>query len=166
MSSGEPLVTERAQAQNVAEIEFAKKTLNAIQAQSIEENREYCGYIGLSADGNFIATPPKKGRKASCFVKTIPDDITILASYHTHGGYSYDHDSELPSPDDIKADSEEGTDGYISTPGGRVWFTNTETGMATLLCGEACVISDPDYKADPTLPIKSSYQFSELIDPA
>ncbi len=153
---------DRAVAQNEQEIAFVKTVLAEAQAKSIKANREYCGYIGLDAQGEYVATPPKRGRKNSCRSGPVPKDFTALASYHTHGSYSDDHDSELPSVADVETDVYEGTDGYISTPAGRVWFIDGFRMTAKVLCSEGCLQPDENYKEDPSLGVGRIYTIDEL----
>lgn len=51
-------------------------------------------------------------------------------------------DIEVPSLEDMIGDIEEGIDGYIETPGGRLWFNDARARRVTLLCGSECVASD------------------------
>lgn len=155
---------ERAMPQTALEIDFAKTTLEALQSLSFEKNREYCGYIGLDAAETYIATRPKKGRKGSCRPKRTAKDVRVLASYHTHGAFYEDYDSETPSSDDLLADIDEGIDGYVATPGGRVWFLSKDAKTATLLCGEDCITADPNYDPKDRPNIKPQYTLPELID--
>lgn len=155
---------ERIRAQDAIEIAFAKKTLNDLQAQSIAQNREYCGYIGLNASNEWVASPPKKGRKGSCYPNDVKDDFRIIASYHTHGADSGKYDSEIPSFDDLNSDIEEGVDGYISTPGGRFWFSDARKEQVTLLCEEACLLQDPNYNPENGWDIQKRYTLDELSE--
>ena len=50
----------------LSEAEFAKVTLNNLQAISFANNREFCGYILRTPDGVLAATQAKKGRISSC----------------------------------------------------------------------------------------------------
>lgn len=159
----EPVEFQRAQERTETETVFAKTALNKLQAKSISKNREYCGYIGLDVAGNFIATKPRKGRKSSCLAYSVSDDFRILASYHTHGAYSENYESELPSSDDLIADIDEGLDGYVATPGGRVWFNDARSETTALLCSAACVAADPNFDADDIPDIKRSYTLDELL---
>lgn len=122
--------------------DFAKTILNNLQQRSIDEGREYCGYIFETADGGIAATGASPGGESYCDLPA-PDDSTI-ASYHTHGGFSEDYDNEVPSVDDVQGDFAAGIDGYISTPGGRVWHVDYSDQIARQLCSERCVTSDPD----------------------
>ena len=48
----------------------------------------------------------------------------------------------MPSVDDLEADFDEGIDGYIATPGGRVWLNDVDEEVSFLLCGPGCVHAD------------------------
>ena len=105
---------------------LALRTLDALQHTSIAENREYCGYLGVDASGQVAATPAVPGTVDSCLPVDPPAAFEIYASYHTHGAYSPDEDSEVPSYEDLQGDIEEGVDGYIATPGQLwAWFCTT-----------------------------------------
>ena len=148
--------------QSDAEIRFAKRVLDAAQAASIANNREYCGYIGLNDQGDFVATPAKQGRQNSCLARR-PRDIQILASYHTHGAFTTDYDTEVPSVSDLEADIFEGIDGYIATPGGRVWYDDSSREAAVLLCGPNCVHSDPAFASYENLAVGTVFNIGDLL---
>ncbi len=156
------LLTSNAFAQSADEVDFITSFFNELQTISIAENREYCGYFGIDASGNFIATPPTAGDTESCFADEPPLDMDIIASYHTHGAYAFGFDSEVPSPDDLAADIAEENDGYISTPGGRIWFNDSIEEISTLLCGRNCTVSDSQYVADTENPVNNSYTLEQL----
>jgi len=149
--------------QTDAEIRFTKGVLDAAQAASIANNREYCGYIGLNRDGSFVATPAKQGRKNSCLARR-PQDIQILASYHTHGAFTVNYDTKAPSVSDLEADIFEGIDGYIATPGGRVWYDDSSRRAAVLLCGINCITSDPNFIQYESLPAGTVFNIGDLLD--
>jgi len=153
---------ERAAALSQAEIDFAKSTLDALQPKSIAQNREYCGYIVLTPDDQLLATKAKRGRKGSCYTKDVRDDYRVLASYHTHGAFSRKFDSELPSLDDLYADIDEGIDGYIATPGGRVWLNDAAKEQAKMICGQNCITSDPEFDPSDHPGIRQHYSLDEL----
>ena len=156
------IVQERSQPQSPAEISYITNVLNRIQARSIAENREYCGYLGLNPAGEFVISRPKRGSPAGCTLNAPPPSMRLLASYHTHGAYAFQYDSEVPSYSDLEADIEESTDGYISTPGGRVWFTDSSAEQAILLCGLDCVFSDPNFRPDPDFRVLNRYTLDGL----
>ena len=154
---------ERVAERTEVEVDFVKQALGPIQQTSFLKNREYCGFIGLDERGNYITTKPKRGKKGSCLAKAVSNDFQILASYHTHGGYAEGYDSEIPSKDDLIGDIEEGIDGYISTPGGRVWFSNARAQRVELICAEACLFQDPDYDPLDMTDVKSVYTLEDLL---
>ncbi len=135
-----------------------------IQERSIAENREYCGYFGLNAAGKLIATKPKRGRADSCSADPSDEMVEVIASYHTHGSFHIDADSETPSSDDLEADMYEEIDGYVATPGGRIWKNDWDRGRAILLCDRNCTVSDPDYDSHAFPPVNNSYTLDGLYD--
>ena len=78
----------------------------------------------MNHSGKLAATGPKRGRRDSCEPDEPPEDFEILASYHTHGDDTQEADTEVPSLEDLAGDIEEGIDGYIATPGGRLWLND------------------------------------------
>lgn len=124
---------------------FAVAHLDSIQQMSFDQGVEFCGYIGLDENEQFVATPPARGTRDSCDIPEPPATLDVWASYHTHGGYSFEMDSEVPSLDDLLGDIAEGVDGYIATPGGRVWLNVASDRSAVLLCGPGCVDADDGF---------------------
>ena len=157
-----PLPTRAAIAHAPAEIAFIKAQLNALQPRSIAENREYCGYLGVTLDGNLAVSPAQQGDISGCTPIDPPAGLQPLASYHTHAAYSVEYDSEVPSSADLEGDMDEGVNGYISTPGGRLWFIDAGAARAIMLCGLGCVAADPRFRPDPDLPVRQSYSLAEL----
>lgn len=130
--------------------------LDTLQQPSIAGDREYCGYFGLDAEGDFAASDPEEGGVDYC-APTHPQDMSIVASYHTHGAYGPEHDTEVPSPEDVDSDVAEGVFGYVGTPGGRVWLIDWRTGTATSLCGTVCIARDPGFNAREAGPVGRVY---------
>lgn len=151
-----------ASAQSEAELSFARDILSGIQENSFAANREYCGMIGLDQDGRLVASRPRKGRVDSCLPRDPRDAVEIIASYHTHGGFGADYDSEVPSTTDVIGDMDEGVDGYVSTPGGRFWFIDGQTGVARLICSLGCLPQDPDFVPGVWGKIRARYTLSDL----
>ncbi|WP_299627238.1 DUF4329 domain-containing protein [uncultured Tateyamaria sp.] len=149
--------------QTRAEIAFVTAVFNEIQPRSIAEAREYCGVIGVTQSGAYRATPPRAGRRASCLPPT-PNwpDARIIASYHTHGNTDPRYFNEVPSFDDMRTDIEANTDGYVATPGGRLWYVDARARLARQLCGLNCLISDPAYRDDPDLTVQPTYTLQQL----
>ncbi len=151
-------------AQDTEELALARATLSAIQPQSIRENVEYCGYLGLDENGAYIASPPTRGDTSSCLSDDPVDIAVITASYHTHAAYSPDYNSEVPSGDDIEGDEEEGIDGYVATPGGRFWYIDTLDDVLSQICGVGCLPHDPSFERETDYVVQQSYAFDELIE--
>jgi hypothetical protein len=139
---------------------YAKSLLDALQPRSIAESREYCGFIYRRADGGLAATPATPGDEASCDLP-YPSNNTI-ASYHTHGSYSARYDNEVPSTSDLLSDFEFGTDGYISTPGGRLWRVDHQARIAYQICAENCVYTDPRNDPSDAGFVAQSYTVAQL----
>jgi len=141
---------------------FAIEVLEGIQLESFERNREFCGYLGLDPRGVLRATDARSTARDGCEIVPAPSDWTVLASYHSHGAFTLVANSELPSTYDIISDAAEGIFGYISTPGGRVWFVDGPKGTAMVLCGPGCVTADPNYDASIFTQVADSYTLEEL----
>ena len=141
---------------------LAKSTLNKLQGPSIRENREYCAFVGQSPSGKIAVPETFKGTADSCGISYPFESGWILtASLHTHAGYDPAYNSEFPSSTDIAADRSGGTHGYLSTPGGRFWFVNGNTVVATQLCGVGCLQKDPRFR-ETAGSVKTSYTYGEI----
>lgn len=137
---------------SAAEIALVKQVLSGLQARSFAGNREYCGYIGYTSDGILVATPAARGDQGSCLAHEPPAEMRVTASYHTHGAATRDYDSEVPSLGDLISDIAEGVNGYIATPGGRVWLNLAHKREARLLCDLRCIAADPGFDGDTEFP--------------
>ena len=137
--------------------------LDTVQERSLDAGREYCGYLFRRGQGELRATTATRGEEFFC-IPDFPagDDVSLVASYHTHGTFSPEADSEVPSIDDILGDREEAIDGYIATPGGRVWLHEVETGRIEQVCGLGCLIADPNHDEGANEPVATSYTFDAL----
>jgi hypothetical protein len=149
-----------AAAQSSAEMALARAVLTQINPISIQANREYCGYLGYDARGRLVASPAARGRRDSC--EADPGDLDIVASYHTHGAFHPDAESETPSFDDLFNDMDEGVDGYIATPGGRFWYNDSRRGVARMICGLNCLPADPRFRAGTWGRINKTYTLDAL----
>lgn len=126
---------------------FARQQLDALQPRSFAENIELCGIIFETTEGELGASYPKGGDEATCDLIYFDEPGMVpIASFHTHGRFSRRYDGEVPSLTDIQSDISTGMDGYIATPGGRLWWTNHETGISELACGAGCMTTDPRYR--------------------
>ena len=172
MSCAKPLLTalllllavpSGAGAQSRAEIALAKKVLAAAQRLSIRRNVEYCGYIGLDASGRLVASRATRGDEASCLAPEPANIRVITASYHTHGAFSRDYFGEMPSGEDMEGDEAMGIDGFVATPGGRLWYVDTTDMIARQLCGIGCLPRDARFRAGVDGVIAQSYSYRQLV---
>ena len=143
---------------------FAVAHLDKLQALSIRDNVEYCGLFGYDASGKIAATKAMRGLRDSCDPGIEPPGFDVVASYHTHGAYSRDADTEVPSADDLLGDFDEGIDGYVATPSGRVWLNLVEEELSILLCGPGCVRADPKFRPCPAFPPGVEHTVETLLD--
>lgn len=145
-----------------AELAFVTAILSGLQVRSFAENREFCGYVGLDRQGALVTTPVAAGSEASCPLPSVPREMTLLASFHTHGTYSPWYASEWPTTQDMATDASDSIDGYISTPGGRLWHVDTDTMTVRQLCGRGCLPQDPDYVAADDGPVRAVMSYAQL----
>ena len=149
--------------QSIDEEALIRSVFADLNPTSIEQNVEFCGYIGFTADGELAYSQPTRGDEGSC----LSDDPTnlelITASYHTHGGFSPDYSSELPSGTDMEGDEDEGIDGWVATPGGRLWYIDTTDMVIFQICGIGCLPSDPEFIAGDSGIIEQSYSYDDLV---
>lgn len=150
-------------AQDPAEMRAAREVLMQLQPRSFAENREYCGYVGVLPDGTVSVTEVTRGRRDSCLSRADESRfVEIVASFHTHAGFDPEADSEVPSIEDIEGDMFEGVDGYVATPGGRLWYIDGQRGVATLICGLGCMGQDPNFVPGIAGPIANRYTLDDL----
>ena len=153
-----------AMAQPIDEEALIRATLNEVNVMSFAEGIEFCGYVGFTADGELAVSPPTRGDESSC----LSDDPTnlelITASYHTHGDFSTEYSSETPSGTDMEGDEEEGIDGWVSTPGGRLWYIDTVDMVTYQICGIGCLAQDPNFIAGDDGFIAEAYTYDELVE--
>lgn len=145
-----------------AERAFVSAILIDLQRRSFAENREFCGYMGLDAAGRWMATPTTRGLEAACILPPIPAGMSVVASFHTHSTYSPHYASEWPTTQDVATDRASDIDGYISTPGGRLWHVDTDTMTVRQLCGRACLPQDPNYVASQDGPLRPLLTYRQL----
>jgi len=149
-------------AQDGAELQLAKSVLAEAQVLSFRNNREYCGYIVLDENNQMRATKLTKGRKASCLADDFPEDWTPIASFHTHGAHVDGESFETPSYSDAEGDEGEGVDGYVATPGGRLWYIDSQDRQIGLICGLNCLPADPRFDERPDDSPPSAFTYEEL----
>ena len=138
--------------------------LRAIQERSIRYSREYCGLIGRDAEGILRATRGVPGTLATCRIKDAPPGWEVVASFHSHGAWTEEYDDEVPSPTDVWSDIDSQTNGYVGTPGGRVWKFDWRRRVAVQLCGLGCLQQDPNYTSRGSRHVHERYTLDQLLD--
>ncbi len=157
------LTSSAAVAQPASEIALIKRQFNELQKISIRQNREYCGYLVLDSQSRLSATPATRGRRDSCQADW-PEGVRVVASYHTHAAYDPDAISELPSTTDLEGDRFEGVNGYVATPGGRLWYINSATMTTRMICDVGCLTMDGRFKPSIYETVVSRYTYAELAE--
>lgn len=128
-----------------AEITLVIDRLTPLQHLSFAARYEYCGYLGLLPDGQPGFTEMLRGGHNGCTPKMPAEGLTLRASLHTHGAYDPSVPAEFPTVRDMESDRAEGVNGYISTPGGRLWYIDSRAMIAVQLCGPGCLPQDPNF---------------------
>lgn len=146
------------------EIDFVTEVFLEIQELSIAKRREYCGYIGRDALGKLVATPAVPGTMASCLpIWPQQREMTVVATYHTHGAFDLGYFNELPSDVDLQGDIALGINGWIATPGGRLWYNDGQAQETRLICGVACLPVSPRFYKGVNGFIAKRYTLEELL---
>lgn len=148
-------------AQDAAEVALARDVLTALQPLSFEKGREYCGYLGLTRQGELVASAAVPGDMASC-TADLPDDIAVIASYHTHGAFDEGYFNEMPSTTDVESDAAFLLNGYVATPGGRFWHIDGRTRIARQVCGGGCLPVAPGHYKEADGEVADVYTLQEL----
>ena len=151
-------------AQPVEEEMLMRQVLAELNHLSFDEGIEFCGYVGFTAAGDLAVSPATRGDESSC-LSADPDNLeVIVASYHTHGDFSTEYSSETPSGDDMEGDEEEGIDGWVATPGGRLWYIDTTDMVTFQVCGVGCLPKDPNFIEGDDGFIAESYSYDEIVE--
>ncbi len=156
------LAATSARAQTDEEVAFVRAFMAELQILSIIEDREYCGHFARTSDGRLMATKPRPGKYNSCYMGTPPPQLDVFASYHTHAAFNRDSLNEIPSLQDLQSDIDTAMDGYISTPGGRLWFSDHKTERVHQLCSIGCLPQDPAFRPGKFMKIRRSYTLADL----
>ena len=141
---------------------FARAFFDQIQRPSIRDRVEYCGYFYVTANGEIAATPPRRGTFASCNMPGPEPGSGVFASYHTHGAFGRNYDNEVPSVTDLLSDFDFRIDGYVSTPGGRVWHVDYGSRSTSQICGLGCVYQDPGFQPVDEGSVRVRYSVPQL----
>lgn len=152
-----------AAAQSREEVAFMTAFFTRLQPRSFEKQSEYCGFLGRDANGALRATLPLQGNRDSCRLEW-PRDLEVIATYHTHGTFDFAYHNELPSDTDMQNDRSLGVDGWIATPGGRLWFVDSGRMVARQVCGVGCLPVAPGFYKGQAGDIAKGYTHDELVE--
>ncbi len=145
-----------------AEVAAVMARLAPIQLLSFATEREYCGYLGDLADGRLAFTEMVRGGHDGCTPRLPRKSLRIRASLHTHGAYDPAVPAEFPTVLDMDSDAREGVNGYVATPGGRLWYIDSRAMVTVQLCGEGCLPQDENFRSGDDGPIRNRYTRAEL----
>ncbi|MEX0365029.1 MAG: DUF4329 domain-containing protein [Ruegeria sp.] len=144
------------------QVASVKERFAPIQHLSFAAGLEYCGYLGTDPSGHLAFTEMVRGDRNGCTPPDLPNGFTPIASMHTHGAYDATVPAEFPTVLDMEADRNEGVNGYVATPGGRLWYIDSEAMETYQLCGLGCLPQDPGFHAGDDGVIAQSYTYQEL----
>ncbi len=149
-------------AQSTEEYKFVVHLLNRLQGPSFAESREYCGFIVRLPSGKITTGQISPGTTDRCG-PIRPTTGEVLSSFHTHGGFTFVHYNEVPSVQDLRGDIASRTNGWVSTPGGRLWFNDWRRGTARQMCGVGCLQRDPTFVPGVRGKVEEFYTLDKLI---
>ncbi len=150
------------QAQDARETEFVMGLMESMNQLSVRFNREVCGFILQDAEGNYYSTKVSWGGEASCASLPLEPGARAVSSWHTHAAWGLGYDGEVPSIQDVEGDMRYGVNGWVGTPGGRLWFVDGTTGFMTQVCGRDCLPVDPNFFPEEHGPVAESYSLDGL----
>ena len=150
-----------ARAQSVEEVAFVQDLFRDLLPVSYAKRREHCGFIGRDAAGALVMSGPVPGTQATC-ASDVPDDFEVIASYHTHGAFDRGYHNELPSEADMLSDQAVGVMGWIATPGGRLWYVDSQRMVAKQVCSVGCLPVAPGFTKAQAGEVAKGYTLQEL----
>ncbi len=150
-------------AQDAVELAIAREVLADLQVKSFEKHREYCGYIGYDETGVMVATPAVSGTRDGCSAP-FPRNVAVTASYHTHGDYDHGYFNEIPSDVDMAGDKQFYMNGYVATPGGRLWYIDSQLMVTHQVCGVGCLPVSDGFRKGSKGDIAESYTYEALVE--
>ncbi|WP_071675954.1 DUF4329 domain-containing protein [Nioella nitratireducens] len=151
-----------ATAQSVEETELVHALFRSMNPQSIAHNREVCGYVVRSPAGELGISKVSWGSPAACATIPVEPGFTIVSSWHTHAAWAQGYDGEVPSTIDVEGDMQMGVNGWVATPGGRLWFIDGQSGFMYQVCGRECLPTDPGFYPEEHGPVEKRYTLAEL----
>jgi len=151
-----------ATAQSQQETNFVLGLMESMNALSVRFNREVCGYVLRHPNGAYSSTKVSWGAQASCASLPVVDGMEVVSSWHTHAAWDPSYDGEVPSIQDVEGDMNMGVNGWVGTPGGRLWFVDGQTGMIRQACGRGCLPIDETFGAEDFGPVGETYTLDGL----
>ena len=152
----------QAPAQSAQETAFVMGLMESMNALSVRFDREVCGYILRHPNGAYSSTKVSWGGHASCASLPVMDGMDVVSSWHTHAAWAAQYDNEVPSIQDVEGDMRMGVNGWVGTPGGRLWFVDGQTGFMRQICGPGCLPEDPNSVEGSQGPVGESYTLDGL----
>ncbi|PIV74581.1 MAG: hypothetical protein COW55_08650 [Rhodobacteraceae bacterium CG17_big_fil_post_rev_8_21_14_2_50_65_11] len=156
------LVAPAASAQSAAEVELVHAWLSEVNPQSIARGQEVCGFLLRAPSGEIGIGKPGWGGPVSCAMGQVPEGHSVVASWHTHSAFTPGYDGEVPSTLDVETGMAQGRNGWVATPGGRLWFVDGDTGFLYQVCGRSCLPADPGFIPERYGPVAESYSLGAL----
>lgn len=151
-----------ARAQSAQETAFVLGLMESMNALSVRFNREVCGYILRHPNGAYSSTKVSWGGHASCASLPLQGGVDVVSSWHTHAAWGEGYDGEVPSIQDVEGDMDQGINGWVGTPGGRLWHVDGRTGTMRQVCGRDCLPVDPNFFPEEHGPVAESYTLDAL----
>jgi hypothetical protein len=152
----------RATAQSAQETAFVMGLMESMNTLSIRFNREVCGYVLRHPNGAYSSTKVSWGGQASCASLPVVDGMEVASSWHTHAAWDPAYDGEVPSIQDVEGDMRMGVNGWVGTPGGRLWFVDGQTGSMRQVCGRGCLPVDENFGTEDFGPVGENYTLDSL----
>lgn len=149
-------------AQSAQETAFVMGLMESMNTLSIRFNREVCGYVLRHANGAYSSTKVSWGGQASCASLPVQDGFVVASSWHTHAAWDPAYDGEVPSIQDVEGDMRMGVNGWVGTPGGRLWFVDGQNGNIRQVCGRGCLPVDERFGDEDFGPVGETYTLDGL----
>jgi Domain of unknown function (DUF4329) len=147
-----------------SEVQAVLERFAPIQMLSFAAGFEYCGYLVRTPQSALAFTEIVRGGADGCTPLAPPTDVMLIASIHTHGAYDPLVPAEFPTVMDIDSDHREGVNGYIATPGGRLWYVDSSALTVHQLCNSGCLPQDPEFQPGDDGIIALTYTRQELLE--
>jgi len=151
-----------APAQSAQETALVTGLMESMNQLSIRFNREVCGYILRHPNGAYSSTKVSWGGEANCASLPASPNVDVVSSWHTHAAWGRGYDGEVPSIQDVEGDMRQGINGWVGTPGGRLWFVDGQTGSTRQICGRGCLPVDPGFFPEEYGPVNDNYTLDGL----